>query len=76
MPLEKIIADRGWQKLAAAQSSRVFCVRDEYFNTPAPTLLRGLDALAFAIHPELFPRPEGIRQITAVTSSAGKISAL
>jgi iron complex transport system substrate-binding protein len=76
VPLEKIVADRGWQKMSAAESSRVFCVRDEYFNTPAPTLLRGLDALAFAIHPELFPRPEGIRRITAVTSSSGKISAL
>jgi iron complex transport system substrate-binding protein len=76
VPLEKIIADREWQKLVAAQSSRVFCVRDEYLNTPAPTLLRGLDALVFAIHPEIFPRPEGIRQITAVTSSPGKFSAL
>jgi hypothetical protein len=28
-----------------------------------------LDALAFAIHPELFGRPEGIRQITCVSSS-------
>jgi iron complex transport system substrate-binding protein len=69
VPLEKIVTQRGWQKTSAAQSSRVFCIRDEYFNTPAPTLLRGLDALAFAIHPELFPRPEGIRQITAVTST-------
>jgi hypothetical protein len=33
-------------------------------------LLQGLDALAFAIHPELFPRTKGIRQITAVSTSA------
>jgi iron complex transport system substrate-binding protein len=71
VPIEKIIADRGWQELAAPQSSRVYCIRDEYLNTPAPTLLRGLDALAFAIHPELFPRPQGIRQITDVSSSRG-----
>lgn len=66
VPLEKIIADRSWQETSAALSGRVFCVRDEFLNTPAPTLLHGLDALAFAIHPELFPQPEGIRQITRV----------
>lgn len=66
VPLEKIVAERGWQQTSAALSGRVFCMRDEFLNTPAPTLLRGLDALAFAIHPELFPQPEGVRQITRV----------
>lgn len=66
VPLEKIVADRGWQGIDAVRAARVYCVRDEYLNTPAPTLLHGLDALAFAIHPELFPRTEGIRQITGV----------
>jgi iron complex transport system substrate-binding protein len=61
VPLEKIIVERGWQQTAAALSGRVFCIRDEFLNTPAPSLLRGLHALAFAIHPELFPRTEGIR---------------
>jgi iron complex transport system substrate-binding protein len=70
VPLEKIVADRKWQKTAAAKSSLIYCIRDEYLNTPAPTLLHGLDALAFAIHPEVFPCTEGIRQITAVSSSA------
>lgn len=69
VPLEKIIAERGWQQTAAAMSGRVFCVRDEFLNTPAPTLLHGLRALAFAIHPELFPGSKGIRQITAVPAS-------
>jgi iron complex transport system substrate-binding protein len=69
VPLEKIIADRNWQNTPAARTSRVYCIRDEYLNTPAPTLLRGLDALAFVIHPELFPCTEGIRQITGVSSS-------
>lgn len=68
VPLEKIVAERGWQQTSAARSGRVFCIPDEFLNTPAPTLLRGLDALAFAIHPELFPKPEGIRQITRVLS--------
>ena len=69
VPLEKIVTARNWQGTRAARSSRIYCVRDEYLNTPAPTLLRGLDALAFAIHPELFARTEGIRQITFDPSS-------
>jgi iron complex transport system substrate-binding protein len=71
VPLEKILHDRNWQGIRAVRASRVYCVRDELLNTPAPTLLYGLDALAFAIHPELFARTEGIRQITAVPSSTG-----
>jgi iron complex transport system substrate-binding protein len=66
VPLEKIVTGRGWQGIDAVRTARVYCIRDEYLNTPAPTLLRGLDALAFAIHPELFGRTEGIRQITGV----------
>jgi iron complex transport system substrate-binding protein len=66
VPLEKIILDRGWEQTSAALSGRVFCIRDEFLNTPAPTLLQGLDALAWAIHPETFPRSKGIRQITGV----------
>ncbi len=69
VPLEKIVAERNWHGTHAARASRIFCLRDEDLNTPAPTLLRGLDALAFAIHPELFARTEGIRQITCVSSS-------
>jgi len=69
VPLEKIIRDRGWQATAAAVSGQVFCIRDEFLNTPAPTLLKGLDALASAIHPELFPRTKGIRRITDVPAS-------
>ena len=66
VPLEKIIADRHWQGTRAAQTGRIYCIRDEYLNTPAPTLLQGLDALAYAIHPDLFVCTKGIRQITAV----------
>lgn len=69
VPLEKIVAGRGWQRTPAATSGRVFCMRDEFLNTPAPTLLHGLEALAWAIHPELFPRTKGIRQITEVHAS-------
>lgn len=74
VPLEKIIVERGWQQTAAALSGRVFCIRDEFLNTPAPTLLQGLEALAFAIHPELFPGTKGIRQITGVPASTAENS--
>jgi iron complex transport system substrate-binding protein len=68
VPLETIIRGRNWQGTRAAQSNRVYCIRDEYLNTPAPTLLQGLDALAFAIHPEVFACTKGIRQITVVSA--------
>jgi iron complex transport system substrate-binding protein len=67
--LEKIILERDWQRSAAALSGRVLCIRDEFLNTPAPTLLQGSQALALAIHPELFPCTKGIRQIIAVSAS-------
>jgi iron complex transport system substrate-binding protein len=73
VPLEKIISSRGWQATVAATNGRVYCIRDEYLNTPAPTLLQGLDALLYAIHPELLdsaaPPTKGIRQITGVSAS-------
>jgi len=72
VPLEKIIAERGWQGTTAALSGHVFCIRDEFLNTPAPTLLQGLEGLAYAIHPELFPSTKGIRQITGVPASTAE----
>ncbi len=74
VPLEKIVTERSWQDTAAARSGRVFCIRDEFLNTPAPTLLQGLATLAFAIHSEHFPRTKGIRQITAVPASIAQNS--
>lgn len=62
VPLEKIVRERGWEDLSAAKNGRVYCINDEFLNTPAPTLISGLHALAHAIHPELFSKPKGIRQ--------------
>lgn len=61
VPLEKIIKQRGWQDLRAVRNQRVYCIRDEYLNTPASTLLGGLKALCSAIHPEYFPQSAGLR---------------
>ena len=63
VPLDKIIRDREWAKTSAARNHRVYCIADELLNTPAPTLLAGLHAIAHAIHPDHFPQPPGIRRI-------------
>lgn len=62
VPLNRVIAQRGWQHLRAVRERRVFCVPDQLLNTPAPVLLDGLACLATALHPELYPpHPELIR---------------
>jgi iron complex transport system substrate-binding protein len=64
VPLTKIVDTRNWQDLKAVREQRVFCIRDEYLNTPAPTLLQGLCSLAAALHPEHFTRPADLRCIS------------
>jgi len=72
VPLEKIIETRGWEETRAALSGQVYCIRDEFLNTPAPTLTCGLRALAAAIHPEHFPPTNGMRRIARATTGQGK----
>jgi iron complex transport system substrate-binding protein len=72
VPLEKIVAQRGWNELRAVREGRVYCVPDEFLNTPAPTLIQGLHALATALHPSLFPEsrmPRAIRTTSLPASS-------
>jgi iron complex transport system substrate-binding protein len=66
VPLEKLVEQRGWTELPAVRAGRVFCINDELLNTPATSLVRGLHAIAWALHPELFPKPGGIRPIRPV----------
>jgi iron complex transport system substrate-binding protein len=63
VPLAKIAADRGWTNTTAVRNSQVYCISDELLNTPAPTLVSGLRALAAAIHPEMFSKQPGLRSI-------------
>jgi iron complex transport system substrate-binding protein len=65
VPLKKIVRERGWQETTAARSHRVFCINDELLNTPAHCLVGGLRAIAWALHPEHFEKPRGIRRIDA-----------
>ena len=64
VPLEKIAEQRSWQGLPAVKNRRVYCVDDELLNTPASTLIGGLDAIAWSLHPKSFEKPRGIRQIS------------
>jgi iron complex transport system substrate-binding protein len=65
VPLEKIVVSRQWEQTKAARSRRVYCINDEFLNTPGPTLLSGLQCLAAAIHPEHFAVPDGLRLLRA-----------
>jgi len=80
VPLEKIIRERGWIDTTAAKTSQVYCISDELLNTPAPTLIQGLHALAAAINPArtgLRPTQNRLRQIklaqAAETISGGLV---
>ncbi len=70
VPLDKIVRERGWSETRATHKGRVYCIADELLNTPAPTLVGGLHALAAAIHPEQFPPARGLRRIAEQPSPA------
>ena len=76
VPLEKIVGERGWSGFRSVQGKRVYCIADELLNTPAPTLVEGLRALAWAIHPDLFPQPPGIRALDSLTAPVRQVSHL
>jgi iron complex transport system substrate-binding protein len=63
VPLGRVIEKRQWQSLRAVREGRVYCVPDEFLNTPAPNLLQGLRALAGIIHPEIFGSAQGVRAL-------------
>jgi iron complex transport system substrate-binding protein len=66
VPLARIASDRGWGGTEAVRNSQVYCISDELLNTPAPTLVWGLRALAGAIHPTVFSAERGVHSITQV----------
>jgi iron complex transport system substrate-binding protein len=66
VPLEKIVVGRGWERIRAVREGRVYAINDEYLNTPASTLLKGLHALRAAIHPEIFGVEKGLKKIATI----------
>ena len=75
VPLERIVEQRRWQDLRAVRDGRVYCIADELLNTPAPTLIGGLRALAQAIHPDIFgPLQSRLgRKIDLISLNASKL---
>lgn len=66
VPLERVVAQRGWERLRAVRERRMYCVPDEYLNTPAiPSLMDGLACVAAAVRPEWFEAPERMRRLAA-----------
>lgn len=64
VPLERVVEQRGWQQLRAAEERRVYCIPDEFLNTPAiPALRDGLACIAHCLQPEKFAAPERLRRI-------------
>ena len=67
VPLRRLIAQRGWENLRAVQQRRVYCVPDEFLNTPAiPSLLDGLACIAHCVQPEIFPAPSRLRRLELI----------
>jgi iron complex transport system substrate-binding protein len=69
VPLAKIASasERGWTETTAVRNLQVYCISDELLNTPAPTLVSGLGALAAAIHPTVFGAQPGLRSLAQVS---------
>ena len=54
----KLLTERpGWWELTARRLDRVFIGNSTYFTRAGPRLIDGLEALAWALHPDLFPAP-------------------
>jgi iron complex transport system substrate-binding protein len=71
VPLEKLAGRPGWEQVRAVQDGRIYCIDDELLNTPAPTLIEGLRAIASALHPDLFSTSVGIRALDRSRTPTG-----
>jgi iron complex transport system substrate-binding protein len=69
VPLARVVAQRGWDNLAAARQGRVHCIPDELLNTPAPNLLDGLACLASICQPGLFAADARVVSLPRTTAA-------
>jgi len=60
-----VLQQRNWHGRSAVQRAQVYCSPDEWLNTPAPSLLYGLRALAGILHPEVFAAPSNVRRLAS-----------
>lgn len=59
MPLLQAVA--GWQDVPAVRSGRVHVTDGaQYFSRPGPRLVDSLEILAYALHPDVHPLPNGV----------------
>jgi iron complex transport system substrate-binding protein len=59
VPLEKIVQQRNWTELHGVRAQGVFCINH---------------AIAWALHPDRFPKPAGIRQMKPIDGSDARES--
>jgi len=52
---EELMAHPAWQGLTAVKQGRIQLVDGDLVNRPGPRIIQGLEEIAKAIHPELFP---------------------
>jgi iron complex transport system substrate-binding protein len=74
VPLERIIAQRNWHHLKAVRQRRVFCIPDQFLNTPAHTLLHGLACIAAATHPDIHQRHPELIQLSETKITGAEAS--
>jgi len=74
VPLERIVSQRSWHSLRAVRERRVFCIPDQFLNTPAHTLLQGLACIAAATHPTLHPPQPELIQLREIRITEGEAS--
>jgi iron complex transport system substrate-binding protein len=73
VPLHKLALREGWAETTAVRERRIYCVADELFNTPAHTLVGGLRAIRWALHPDKFWKPIGIHGLDDIEITGEKV---
>jgi iron complex transport system substrate-binding protein len=74
VPLDRVITQRNWQPLKAVREHRVFCIPDQFLNTPAHTLLQGLACIAATTHPNLHPPHPDLIQLQDAKITVAEVS--
>lgn len=67
--LPLLAARDGWDDLACVKAGRVYVFDgNAYFNRPGPRLVNSLEALAYALRPDIHPRPADYVDFVVVPS--------
>jgi iron complex transport system substrate-binding protein len=65
VPVDRVIAQRDWHHLRAVHAGRVFCIPDEFLNTPSFNLIDGIACIAAALHPSEFPAHPRLKRLAS-----------